>query len=67
MIAPPYTYFVAWSDNDGAWVGICAEFPGLSHVSGDDGAAMLGIQRLVDDAVADMLPTGEAVPTPRAA
>jgi hypothetical protein len=33
-------------------------------VSGGDGAAMLGIQRLIADAVADMLPTGEPVLAP---
>jgi hypothetical protein len=33
-------------------------------VSGGDGTAMLGIQRLIADAVADMLPTGEPVLAP---
>jgi predicted HicB family RNase H-like nuclease len=59
-----YTYRVIWSEEDREWVGTCAEFPSLSHLDPQSGAALCGIQALVDDVVADMEANGEAIPEP---
>jgi len=63
----PYTYRVAWSDEDKAHVGLCAEFPSLSWLAATPGKARAGIRRVVKDAVADIKSAGETVPRRRAA
>jgi hypothetical protein len=45
------TYLVSWSEDDGEFVGACAEFPSLSHLDADREAAMRGIRGLVADVV----------------
>jgi len=59
-----YTYRVTWSDEDSEYVGLCAEFPGLSWLAKTPGAALRGIRRTVSDVVADMNKNGESVPEP---
>lgn len=59
-----YTYRVTWSEEDGEFVGLCAEFPSLSWLSASPEAAMRGIRDLVKDSVADMVKNGEKTPTP---
>lgn len=59
-----YTYRVMWSPEDGEYVGLCAEFPSLSWLAGDQAKALLGIVRVVDGAVADMRAHGEPLPEP---
>jgi len=59
-----YTYRVTWSDEDSEYVGLCAEFPGLSWLAKTPGAALRGIRRTVSDVVADMKKNGESVPEP---
>ncbi len=59
-----YTYRVLWSQEDGEFVGLCAEFPSLSHLAPDPVAALVGIRDLVADVIADMRKNGEAVPEP---
>jgi len=59
-----YTYRVTWSEEDGEFVGLCAEFPSLSWLSASPEAAMRGIRELVKDSVADMEQNGEKTPTP---
>lgn len=49
-----YTYRVFWSEEDGEYVGNCAEFPCLSHLASTRTAALHGIERLVQSVVADM-------------
>jgi predicted HicB family RNase H-like nuclease len=61
-----YTYRVTWADEDGEFVGTCAEFPSLSHLAPTRGAALQGIEQLVADVVADMQAGGEVVPAPYA-
>lgn len=61
-----YTYRVLWSQEDGEFVGMCAEFPSLSHLADDPVAALIGIRSLVSDVVADMQRDGEPVPEPLA-
>ena len=59
-----YTYRVTWSDDDGEYVGLCAEFPSLSWLAKTPEAALRGIRKVVADSVEDMMRTGEAIPTP---
>jgi predicted HicB family RNase H-like nuclease len=63
-MADHFTYRVAWSEEDGEYVGTCAEFPSLSHLDADQDAALRGIRGLVADAVTDMRAQGETVPEP---
>ena len=64
MMADHYTYRIAWSGEDGEYVGACAEFPSLSHLAADHDAALRGIRELVAAVVADMAGNGEPIPTP---
>jgi predicted RNase H-like HicB family nuclease len=59
-----FTYRVSWSEEDGEYVGTCAEFPSLSHLDATPEAALGGIRALVNDVVADMRANGEPVPEP---
>jgi len=59
-----YSYRVIFSREDNAWVGLCSEFPSLSHVSYDQLEALSGINSLVDSVVTDMLESGETIPEP---
>ena len=61
-----YTYRVTWSSEDGEFVGLCAEFPLLSWLSGSQEEAFSGIRELVSDCVADMHSNSERVPEPMA-
>lgn len=63
-MADHFTYRVSWSEEDGEYVGTCAEFPSLSHLDATPEAALGGIRTLVNDAVADMRANGEPVPEP---
>ena len=63
-MADHFTYRVSWSEEDGEFVGTCAEFPSLSHLDADYDAAFHGIRDLVADVVADMRANGEAIPLP---
>jgi predicted HicB family RNase H-like nuclease len=66
MDAKHYLYRVMWSDEDGEYVGLCAEFPGLSWLAPSQDAALRGIVSVVADAVADMAAEHETVPQPYA-
>ena len=59
-----YTYRVTWSEEDGEFVGLCAEFPGLSWLSADPEKAIRGVRALVKNSVKDMAQNGEKIPTP---
>jgi predicted RNase H-like HicB family nuclease len=59
-----YTYRVMWSEEDGEYVGLCAEFPSLSWLAPAPEAALEGIRRLVADVVADLGVGDEPVPEP---
>ncbi len=61
-----YTYRISWSAEDGEHVGLCAEFPSLSWMAGTPAEALTGIQKLVDEVLADMETTGESPPEPLA-
>ncbi|MBK1699430.1 type II toxin-antitoxin system HicB family antitoxin [Thiococcus pfennigii] len=65
MVDPKhYTYRVIWSAEDGEFVGLCAEFPSLSHLDESQAGALEGITGLVADVVVEMQATGETPPVP---
>ena len=61
-----YTYRVTWSEEDGEYVGVCAEFPSLSWLATEPEAALHGIRDIVAQVVADLQANGEPVPEPLA-
>jgi predicted HicB family RNase H-like nuclease len=61
-----YTYRVTWSEEDGQYVGLCAEFPSLSWLADTQEAAIAGIRDTVRQVIKDMQSTGELIPQPLA-
>ncbi len=59
-----YTYRVTWSDEDGEFVGLCAEFSSLSWLAASPEAALKGIRSVVNDCAKDMIENNEALPRP---
>jgi len=59
-----YTYRVTWSEEDGEFVGLCAEFPSLSWLSVDPEESLRGVRSLVKECVEEMKKNGEAFPSP---
>jgi predicted HicB family RNase H-like nuclease len=59
-----YTYRVIWSVEDQEHVGLCAEFPSLSHLASSPGDALNGIVDLVADVIDDMARSKEPIPEP---
>jgi predicted HicB family RNase H-like nuclease len=59
-----YTYRVTWSDEDGEFVGLCAEFSQLSWLAESPQAALKGICSVVSDCTKDMIKNGEDIPRP---
>lgn len=62
-----YTYRIIWSDEDGEYAGLCAEFPSLSWLAPTPDAARSGIRQLVAEVVADLRVADETLPEPLAA
>jgi len=56
-----YKYAVSWSEKDQEHVGLCEEFPSLSHLAPDDVEALNGIKALVAAVVEEM---GAKAPEP---
>lgn len=52
------TYRVAWSHEDGEYVGLCVEYPSLSWLAKAPEAVLAGVQKMVADVVADMRSNG---------
>ena len=63
-LAEKYTYRVFWSEQDGEYVGLCAEMPSLSWLAKSDEEAFRGIKKVVRGVLADMAKKGEAIPEP---
>ena len=59
-----YTYRITWSNEDGEYVGLCAEFRLLSWLAPAPNEAFSGIRRLVSDCIRDMRAQGEEPPQP---
>ena len=61
-----FTYRVTWSEEDGDYIGLCAEFPSLSWLASEPEAALQGIRQVVAEVVADLQASGDDVPEPLA-
>ena len=61
-----YTYRVTWSDEEKEYVGLCAEFPGLSWRASAPEAALRGVRSVVADVIEDMNIQREPIPEPLA-
>ena len=61
-----FTYRVTWSEEDKEYVGLCAEFPGLSWLSAAPESALRGIRSVVADVIEDMNKQREPIPEPLA-
>jgi len=61
-----YTYRVTWSDEDGEYVGLCAEFPSLSWLADSQEVALRGIRTVVAEVISDMQSSNEPIPQPLA-
>lgn len=59
-----YTYRVTWSEEDGEFVGLCAEFPSLSWLTSTSEDALKGIRSVVKECILDMAQNGENIPSP---
>jgi len=59
-----YTYRITWSEEDGEFVGLCAEFPKLSWLATGPEEALQGIRSLVKGCAEDMAKSGEVIPKP---
>ncbi len=59
-----YTYRVTWSEEDGEFVGLCAEFLKLSWLAAGPEEALKGIRLVVKDCVEDMVKNKEDIPKP---
>jgi len=59
-----YTYRVMWSEEDEEFVGLCAEFLGLSWLESAPETALKGIRSLVIDCIEDMKNNNESIPEP---
>jgi predicted RNase H-like HicB family nuclease len=59
-----YSYRVFWSAEDGEYVGICAELPGLSWLAKKPEAALRGVRGLAREAVEILQEDGDPVPEP---
>ncbi|PZO22657.1 MAG: toxin-antitoxin system HicB family antitoxin [Leptolyngbya foveolarum] len=64
MDAKFYTYRVFWSEEDEEFVGLCAEFPGLSWLDENQQIAFSSIIELVQTCVNDLEANNELPPTP---
>ena len=59
-----YTYRVMWSEEDGEFVGLCAEFPSLSWLASSPEKALKGIRSVAKECIEDMAQNREDVPLP---
>ena len=59
-----YTYLVIWSNEDQEHVGLCTEFPSLSHLAPTVPDAINGIIALVGNVLEEMVKSREMPPAP---
>ena len=59
-----YSYRIIWSEKDQEYVGLCAEFPGLSWLADTPEASLKGIRKVVEEGIKIMEADGESVPEP---
>ncbi len=61
-----YTYRVFWSQEDGEFVGVCAELSGLSWLDKNQEKALRGIRQTVKEALQILKKDGDPLPEPLA-
>ena len=49
-----YTFRVTWSEEDGEYLGQCAEFPSLSWLASNPEEALQGIRHAVAKVIVDL-------------
>lgn len=59
-----YCYRVIWSEQDQEYIGLCAEFPGLSWLAHTPEAALKGIREVVAESVQILKSDGDPIPEP---
>ena len=59
-----YSYRIMWSEEDQAFIALCAEFPSLSWLGDTQDKAFKGIQKLVAEVLDDLMQQNEVVPEP---
>ncbi len=59
-----YTYRVTWSEDDQEYIGLVAEFSGLSWLAPTPETALRGIREAVAEIVEEMRQNGETLPQP---
>ncbi|MCX6083111.1 MAG: hypothetical protein NTW32_26585 [Chloroflexi bacterium] len=57
-----YTFRVTWSEEDGEYLGQCAEFPSLSWLASNPEEALQGIRHAVAEVIVDLQANGEHDP-----
>ena len=63
-VSDRYTYRVFWSEEDSAYIGLCAELPSMSHVDDTIEAAIAGIRDLAAFTVGDLAKSGAIAQPP---
>lgn len=56
-----YIYRVTWSEEDGEYIGLCAEFPSLSWLDQSSEHALKGVRQIVSDVVKDLADLGAKI------
>ena len=59
-----YIYRIMWSEEDGEFIGLCAEFPSLSWLAPTSEEALKGIRSVVEECIRDMAQNNENIPVP---
>ena len=57
-----YPFRVMWSEEDDEFIGLCAEFPGLSWLAAPPESVLKGIRSVVQKCLKDVESSGEDVP-----
>ena len=57
-----YTFRVTWSEEDGEYLGQCAEFPSLSWLASNPEETLRGIRQAAAEVIVDLKANGEHVP-----
>ena len=57
-----YTFRVTWSEEDGEYLGQCAEFPSLSWLASNPEEALQGIRQAAAEVIVDLQANGEHDP-----
>jgi predicted HicB family RNase H-like nuclease len=62
--AEEYSYTVAWSEEDEAFIGKVAEFPSLAAHGRTQENALREVRTVVEAVLEDLVESGEAIPEP---